>query len=78
MLSDMKQADQIRQCCQEIDRLESDADRLLRTAISRLFREEENVKTLIKLKTVYELLETITDKCEVVSKIIEGIVLENA
>jgi predicted phosphate transport protein (TIGR00153 family) len=77
MLSDMKQAKEIRQCCQEIDRLESEADRLLRTAISRLFREEENVKTLIKLKSVYELLETITDKCEVVSKIIEGILLEN-
>ncbi|SDR54776.1 hypothetical protein SAMN05443245_7505 [Paraburkholderia fungorum] len=77
MLSDMKQANEIRQCCREIDQLESEADRLLRTAISRLFREEENVKTLIKLKSVYELLETITDKCEIVSKVVEGILLEN-
>ncbi|WP_321843583.1 DUF47 domain-containing protein [Paraburkholderia bannensis] len=78
MLSDMKQAEQILQCCKEIDELESDVDRLLRTAISRLFREEEDVKTLIKLKSVYELLETITDKCENTAKIIQGIVLENA
>ncbi|WP_321954110.1 DUF47 domain-containing protein [Paraburkholderia bannensis] len=78
MLSDMKQAEQILQCCKEIDELESDVDRLLRTAISRLFREEEDVKTLIKLKSVYELLETITDKCESTAKIIQGIVLENA
>ncbi|WP_027820869.1 DUF47 domain-containing protein [Paraburkholderia bannensis] len=78
MLSDMKQADQILQCCTAIDELESEVDRLLRIAISRLFREEEDVKTLIKLKSVYELLETITDKCEVAANIIQGIVLENA
>ena len=78
MLSDMKQAREILKACEDIDRLESDADRLLRGAISKLFREEENVKTLIKLKAIYELLETITDKCEDVANIIEGIVLENA
>jgi Phosphate transport regulator (distant homolog of PhoU) len=58
--------------------LESEADRVLRSAMSKLFREEDNVKTLIKLKAIYELLETITDKCEDVANIIEGIVLENA
>ena len=31
---------------------------------------------LIKLKAIYELLETITDKCEDVANVIEGIVLE--
>lgn len=74
----MKQADQILRACDEIDRLESEADTLLRTAISRLFREENDVKTLIKLKSVYELLEAITDKCENVAMIIQTIVLENA
>jgi predicted phosphate transport protein (TIGR00153 family) len=78
MLSDMKQAREILKACEDIDRLESDADRLLRGAISKLFREEDDVKTLIKLKAVYELLEAITDKCEDVANIIEGIVLENA
>ncbi|WJF88949.1 DUF47 domain-containing protein [Paraburkholderia bonniea] len=78
MLSDMKQASQILKGCEEIDRLESEADRVLRSAISKLFREEDNVKTLIKLKAIYELLESITDKCEDVANIIEGIVLENA
>ncbi len=46
--------------------------------MSKLFREENDVKNLIKLKAVYELLEEITDKCEDVANIIEGIVLENA
>jgi uncharacterized protein len=78
MLSDMKQAREILKACEEIDRLESEADRLLRSAMSKLFREEDNVKTLIKLKAIYELLEAVTDKCEDVANIIEGIVLENA
>ena len=64
--------------CEEIDRLESDADRVLRSAMSRLFREEADVREVIKLKAVYELLETITDRCEDVANLIEGIVLENS
>jgi uncharacterized protein len=64
--------------CEEIDKLESDADHVMRSAMSRLFREEPDVRELIKLKAVYELLETITDKCEDVAKLIEGIVLENS
>ena len=62
--------------CEEIDRLESDADRVMRSAMSKLFREEPDVRELIKLKAIYELLETITDKCEDVANLIEGIVLE--
>jgi uncharacterized protein Yka (UPF0111/DUF47 family) len=64
--------------CQEIDLLESDADRVMRAAMSKLFREQADVRELIKLKTVYELLESITDRCEDVANLIEGIVLENA
>ena len=64
--------------CEEIDRLESDADHVMRSAMSRLFREEPDVRELIKLKAVYELLETITDRCEDAANLIEGIVLENS
>jgi predicted phosphate transport protein (TIGR00153 family) len=64
--------------CEEIDRLESDADRVMRSAMSKLFRSEPDVRELIKLKAIYELLETITDKCEDVANVIEGIILENS
>ena len=64
--------------CEEIDRLESDADRVMRSAMSKLFREEPDVREVIKLKAIYELLETITDKCEDVANQIEGIALENS
>ena len=64
--------------CEEIDKLESDADRVMRTAMSKLFREETDVRELIKLKTIYELLESISDRCEDVANLIEGVVLENS
>ncbi len=64
--------------CEEIDRLESDAERVMRAAMSRLFREEKDVRELIKLKAVYELLESISDRCEDVANLIEGVVLENS
>jgi uncharacterized protein len=64
--------------CEEIDKLESDADRVMRAAMSRLFREEPDVREVIKLKAIYELLESITDRCEDVANLVEGVVLENA
>ena len=63
--------------CEEIDRLESDADRVMRSAMSRLFRDEIDTRELIKLKAIYEHLETISDRCEDVANIVEGIILEN-
>ena len=64
--------------CEEIDRLESDADRVMRSAMSKLFREQTDVRELIKLKAIYELLESITDRCEDAANLIEGVVLENS
>ncbi|MCB1978462.1 MAG: DUF47 domain-containing protein [Burkholderiaceae bacterium] len=77
-LADTATAEAALKTCEEIDKLESDADRVLRSAMSKLFREEPDVRELIKLKAIYELLETITDKCEDVANLIEGIVLENS
>jgi uncharacterized protein len=77
LLSSMDNAQTILMVCQEIDGLESDADRVMRGAISKLFREEGDVRQLIKLQAVYELLESATDKCQDVANVIESVVLEN-
>lgn len=77
-LSDPSVADAAIKTCEEIDRLESDADRVMRSAMSKLFREEPDVRELIKLKAIYELLESISDRCEDVANLIEGVVLENS
>ncbi len=71
-------ADSAIKTCEEIDRLESDADRVMRSAMSRLFREEQDTRELIKLKAIYEHLESISDRCEDVANLIEGVVLENS
>lgn len=78
LLKNVKDPEAILKTCQEIDRLESDADRVMRAAMSKLFRDENDVKQLIKLRAIYDLLELITDRCEDVANVIEGIVLENS
>ena len=77
-LSNLDNAPAILKACDEIDRLESEADHVMRAAMAALFRDEPDVRQVIKLKAIYELLETVTDRCEDVANIIEGIVLENS
>jgi uncharacterized protein len=77
-LTDSATAEAALKTCEEIDKLESDADRVMRSAMSKLFREEPDVREVIKLKAIYQLLESITDKCEDVANVIEGIVLEHS
>lgn len=77
-ISDHATAEAAIKTCEEIDKLESDADRVMRSAMSKLFREETDVRELIKLKTIYEQLESISDRCEDVANLIEGVVLENS
>ena len=78
LLTNVKRSDAILKICEEIDRLESDADRVMRSALSKLFREENDLKQVMKLRVIYDLLESITDRCEDVANVIEGIVLENS
>ena len=77
-LATLEQSASVLKLCNEIDALESEADKVMRTGISKLFREESDVRQLIKLETVYQLLEAATDQCENVANIIEGVVLEHA
>ncbi len=77
-ISQSEAAESAIKTCEEIDKLESDADRVMRSAMSKLFREENDVRELIKLKTIYEQLESISDRCEDVANLIEGVVLENS
>lgn len=78
LLHKMDNAPAMLKLCREIDRLESDADRAMRTGITKLFRDEADVRLLIKMKGIYELLESVTDRCEDVANVIEGIILENS
>jgi len=78
LLDDMKSAADIMRTCREIDQLEGDVDRVMRNAISDLFRKETDALKVIKLSAVYQVLEKITDCCKDVAKHVESIVLESA
>lgn len=64
--------------CVEVNRLENEADRLLKDFLGTLFEEEGNPVEIIKWKELYETLEGVTDRCEDVVNVIEGIMLKMA
>ena len=64
--------------CMEINRLENEADQIARAAIAALFEKEKDPIALIKLKELYEVLETATDKAEDAANVLEGVVLKSA
>ena len=76
LLRSMDNAAKISQKCVDINRLENEADSILRTAVARLFDEEQDTRMLIKWKEIYENLENATDRCEDVVNVIEGIMLK--
>ena len=68
-------APEIETRCNEVDRLENEADVVLNESVATLFKTRDPI-AIIKLKEIYELMETITDKCEDVVQVIRDIILE--
>lgn len=62
--------------CADVDSIEAQADHVMRAAMSKLFREEPDARQLVKLKAIYEVLESLTDKCKDVANRVESIVLK--
>jgi len=77
-VSNLKNLGHVYDHCIEINRLENEADRVARDAISRLFDQEKDPIAVIKWKEIYEKLEDTTDSCEDVANILESVVLKNA
>src|SRR6266540_6173078 len=68
-------ASEIEARCNEVDTLENAADVVLNESVAALFKTNDAI-SIIKMKEVYELMETITDKCEDVVQVIRDIILE--
>jgi predicted phosphate transport protein (TIGR00153 family) len=62
----------------EVNRLENTADNLLRDSLAALFEEQSDPIEVIKWKEIYETMEIVTDRCEDVANVIEGIILKMA
>ena len=73
-----KKHDNVLEHCVEINRLENEADNVARSAIAVLFEKEKDPISLIKLKELYGVLETATDKAEDAANVLEGVVLKSA
>lgn len=71
-------SEHIRELCRAAKQVEKQNDRLLRRAIARLFQQEQDTKTLVKWKEIFENIEGAIDRCEDVANVIEGVALENA
>ncbi len=64
--------------CVEINRLENEADRILRDALAELFRDDADAVEIVKWKDIYEQLESTTDRGEDIADVLEGLVLKHA
>jgi predicted phosphate transport protein (TIGR00153 family) len=61
----------------EINRLENEADRVFQDAVQRLFERETDPILIMKWKELFDNLERITDCCEDVANVIEGVVVKH-
>lgn len=68
----------IRENTMQINVLENQGDDLLREALEDLFEHATDPVMIIKLKEIYETLETVTDRAEDVANVLEGVVMKNS
>jgi predicted phosphate transport protein (TIGR00153 family) len=67
----------IEERCIEVNRLENLADDVLAHAVTDLFKTTDAI-TIIKLKDIYEHLETATDYCEDVANVLSDIAIRHS
>jgi predicted phosphate transport protein (TIGR00153 family) len=73
-----KDPETILAACQEMNKLENQADTLTRKTMAKLFKRGNDPLTVMKWKEIIDLIEDATDRAEDVANVIEGVVLEHA
>ncbi len=61
-----------------IKEFETNCDGILRQSIKHIFNSETDPITLIKIKDIYESMEEIADKCQIVANNFETIIMKNS
>jgi len=77
-LRSMKNLRAITDACVLINSLENDGDDLLDKSMLELFNSQLSAVEIIKKKDLYQMLETVTDKCEDAANAIESIIIKYA
>jgi predicted phosphate transport protein (TIGR00153 family) len=72
-----RNAERINALCDRVGKIESEADHVLRRALSDLIAQDPPLIEFLGRKEVFELLETVTDRCDDVSDLMEGILLDH-
>ncbi len=75
-LRNMKDLRAITAACVLVNSLENNADDLLDHTMMKLFSSQISAVELIKQKDIYQMLETVTDKCEDAANVIESIIIK--
>jgi len=77
-LRNLKDMRQITEALVKINSAENQADDIFDMSIEKLFATEPDAKEVIKKREIYHMMETVTDKCEDASNVIESIIIKYA
>lgn len=77
-LRDMKKIRLITEALVKINSIENQADDVFDMSIEKLFDSDVDAKELIKRRDIYQVMETVTDKCEDAGNVIESIIIKYA
>ncbi len=77
-IGDLKKLKRMEEWYIKIHSLENKSDGIYKEALYKLFNNNKNALYIIKYKEIYELLEKINDKCEVIANVVESIVIKHA
>ena len=72
------QLNKIPEHCIEINRLENEADTVVRAALAELFHNQIDLADVIKWREIYDHMETATDRCEDIANVLEGVMIKRA
>ena len=77
-LRNMRDMRKITDALVKINSIENQADDVFDMSIDRLFEIEPDAKEVIKKREIYQVMETVTDKCEDAANVIESIIIKYA
>jgi len=78
LIGDKKHLADVQKYTVEINRLENEADRVLRTGLARLVDERDDWFELFRWKEILQIIEDATDRCEDVADVLGVVVQKNA
>ena len=75
-LRSTKNYEQVTKDCIAIHEVENAADDIFHDALAELFRTEKDAIQVIKWKDIYEMMEAVTDRLDVVANSIHGVIVK--